>query len=211
MASLRRHICHALSASNQCCLTRRSTGPATAGGVSLARSGFATVARQAYTACLRGPVSSNVRPHNKSNAVRQQISVCWHVLDNEEEPCALLMCPARSVRAPREEGSSRRKRKRLDALTKLLGATLLNRSTALRRQLLSLASSLGRRDQHWPLVQLLRHGGLKSCHATAGSAEREVQAAGQEAKQRRVSRCTCGRGLTTRSSGAPTACHQGPG
>ena len=50
----------ALSASNQCCLTRRSTGPATAGGVSLARSGFATVARQAYTACLRGPVSSNV-------------------------------------------------------------------------------------------------------------------------------------------------------
>jgi len=54
----------ALSASNQCCLTRRSTGPATAGGVSLARSGFATVARQAYTACLRGPVSSNVRHHS---------------------------------------------------------------------------------------------------------------------------------------------------
>ena len=37
----------------------RSTGPATAGGVSLARSGFATVARQPYAACLRGPVSSN--------------------------------------------------------------------------------------------------------------------------------------------------------
>jgi len=66
MASLRRHIHHALSASNQCCLTRRSTGPATAGGVSLARSGFATVARQAYTACLRGPVSSNVRQHNSA-------------------------------------------------------------------------------------------------------------------------------------------------
>ena len=64
MASLRRHICHALSASNQCCLTRRSTGPATAGGVSLPRSGFATVARQVYAACLRGPVSSNVRQHN---------------------------------------------------------------------------------------------------------------------------------------------------
>jgi len=63
MASLWRHIYHALSASNQCCLTPRSTGPATAGGVSLARSGFATVARQAYTACLRGPVSSNVRRH----------------------------------------------------------------------------------------------------------------------------------------------------
>ena len=61
MASLRRNIHHALSASNQCCLTRRSTGPATAGGVSLPRSGFATVARQAYTARLRGPVSSNVR------------------------------------------------------------------------------------------------------------------------------------------------------
>jgi len=68
MASLRPHIHHALSASNQCCLTRRSTGPATAGGVSLARSGFATVARQAYTACLRGPVSSNVRPHKRHMA-----------------------------------------------------------------------------------------------------------------------------------------------
>ena len=61
MASLQRHIHHAPSVSKQCCLTRRSTGPATAGGVSLARSGFATVARQAYTARLRGPVSSNVR------------------------------------------------------------------------------------------------------------------------------------------------------
>ena len=64
MASLRPRIHHAPSASKQCCLTRRSTGPATTGGVSLARSGFATVARQAYTACLRGPVSSNVRQHN---------------------------------------------------------------------------------------------------------------------------------------------------
>ena len=52
----------------QCCLTRRSTGPATAGGASLARSGFATVARQAYTARLRGPVSSNVRQHNSAVA-----------------------------------------------------------------------------------------------------------------------------------------------
>ena len=63
MASLQPHIHHSPSASKQCCLTRRSTGPATACGVNLARSGFATVARQAYTACLRGPVSSNVRPH----------------------------------------------------------------------------------------------------------------------------------------------------
>ena len=62
MASSCRRSHHAPSASKQRCLTRRSTGPATAGGVSLARSGFATVARQAYTACLRGPVSSNVRP-----------------------------------------------------------------------------------------------------------------------------------------------------
>jgi len=68
MASLRRHIHHARSASKRCCLTLRSTGPATAGSVSLARSGFATVARQAYTARLRGPVSSNVRQHNSAVA-----------------------------------------------------------------------------------------------------------------------------------------------
>jgi hypothetical protein len=51
-----------------CCLTPRSTGPATAGSVRLARSGFATVARQPYTACLRGPVTSNVRPQKKAHA-----------------------------------------------------------------------------------------------------------------------------------------------
>ena len=68
MASLRPHIDHAPSASKQCCLTRRSTGPATARGVSLPRSGFATVARQAYTARLCGPVSSNVRQHNSAVA-----------------------------------------------------------------------------------------------------------------------------------------------
>jgi hypothetical protein len=58
-----------------------------------------------------------------------------------------------------------------------------------------LASSLGRRGRHWPLLQLLRNGGLKSCHATAGNAEREDQAAGQKAQQRRVRLCTRGRGL----------------
>ena len=60
--------CHLHRICHQPCsrgLTLRSTGPATAGGVSLARSGFATVARQAYTACLRGPVSSNVRPRRR--------------------------------------------------------------------------------------------------------------------------------------------------
>jgi hypothetical protein len=48
-----------------CGLTPRSTGPTTAGGARLARSGFATVARQPYAACLRGPVTSNVRPHEE--------------------------------------------------------------------------------------------------------------------------------------------------
>jgi len=47
-------------------LTPRSTGPATAGGVSLARIGFATAARQAYTARLRGQVSSNVRRRKRT-------------------------------------------------------------------------------------------------------------------------------------------------
>ena len=53
-------------------LTPRSTGPATAGSVSLARSGYATVARQAYTARLRGPVSSNVRLQNSKSLSPQQ-------------------------------------------------------------------------------------------------------------------------------------------
>jgi len=46
-------------------LTHRSSGPAAAGGVSLSRSGFATVARQAYAACRSVPLSSNVRWHAK--------------------------------------------------------------------------------------------------------------------------------------------------
>ena len=37
-----------------------------------------------------------------------------------------------------------------------------------------------RRGQHSRLLQLLRHGGLKACHATVGSTEREVQAAGKK-------------------------------
>jgi len=90
MASLRRHIHHAVSASNQCCLTRRSTGPASAGGVSLARSGFATVARQAYTACLRGPVSSNVRQHNSAMAYLGLRSI------SNANPNASVRCPQTS-------------------------------------------------------------------------------------------------------------------
>ena len=90
MASSCRRSHHAPSASKQCCLTRRSTGPATAGGVSLALSGFATVARQAYTACLRGPVSSNVRPHN------QQL---WRAVQNQNSITALL-CPQEEQNPP---------------------------------------------------------------------------------------------------------------
>ena len=54
-------------------LTPRSTGPATAGSVRLARSGFATVARQPYAARLCGPVTSNVRP--RRNQVRQSLYI----------------------------------------------------------------------------------------------------------------------------------------
>ena len=42
-----------------------------AGSVSLARSGFATVARQRHAACLRGRLSSNVR-HQKGTSVSLQ-------------------------------------------------------------------------------------------------------------------------------------------
>jgi ketosteroid isomerase-like protein len=45
----------------QRCLTIRSTGPATAGAISLIRGTWCIIANQAYGTCLRGPVSSNVR------------------------------------------------------------------------------------------------------------------------------------------------------
>jgi hypothetical protein len=44
-------------------LTPRSTGPATAGSVSPVCGAFGTFAHRAYAACLRGPVTSNVRHH----------------------------------------------------------------------------------------------------------------------------------------------------
>ena len=48
----------------KCGLTPRSTGPATASTVSLVRGTWCIISYQAYGACLRRPVSSNVRPHN---------------------------------------------------------------------------------------------------------------------------------------------------
>jgi hypothetical protein len=48
-------------------LTPRSTGPATASAVSLARGTWCIIASQAYGACLRRPVSSNVRRHIHHN------------------------------------------------------------------------------------------------------------------------------------------------
>jgi hypothetical protein len=50
-------------------LTTRSTGPATASTVSLVRGTWCIIANQAYGACLRRPVSSNVRPHNQAMSV----------------------------------------------------------------------------------------------------------------------------------------------
>jgi hypothetical protein len=79
-------------------LTPRSTGPATAGGVRLARSGFATVARQPYAARLRGPVTSNVRQHNpnschcntfKSSLCSQQSPLCYSSPLHTLKPCPI--------------------------------------------------------------------------------------------------------------------------
>ena len=47
----------------QCGLTPRSTGPATAGTVSPVRGTWCIISYRAYGACLRSPVSSNVRLH----------------------------------------------------------------------------------------------------------------------------------------------------
>ena len=57
--------------SNRRCLTLRSTGRATAGGVSLMCGAFGTFAHQAYAACLRAPVSSNVRRHKLAHSQLQ--------------------------------------------------------------------------------------------------------------------------------------------
>ena len=50
--------------SRQCWLTTRSTGPATAGVVSLLCCAYTTIAHQAYNTCRCGPVSSNVSHHS---------------------------------------------------------------------------------------------------------------------------------------------------
>ena len=50
------------SQAKHCCLTTRSTGPATAAVVSPACGAFGTFARRAYAVRRSGPVSSNVRP-----------------------------------------------------------------------------------------------------------------------------------------------------
>ena len=72
LAVLRQGRCvhqHALGPQAQRCLTLRSTGPATASTVSLVRGTWCIIAYQAYGACLRGPVSSNVRPHIRGDPV----------------------------------------------------------------------------------------------------------------------------------------------
>jgi hypothetical protein len=56
----------------QCCLTPRSSRPATAGSVRLGRGPGGIFAAQPYAACLRGRLSSNVRQHKRGRAVLQQ-------------------------------------------------------------------------------------------------------------------------------------------
>jgi hypothetical protein len=60
-----------LGAAAQCCLTPRSTGPATARRLGRAAPWF-ILHRAAQAPCLRGPVSSNVRRHRTGRAVFQQ-------------------------------------------------------------------------------------------------------------------------------------------
>jgi hypothetical protein len=55
---------HSFSARrSQCGLTLRSSGPTTAGGVSMGRGTLCIFPTQAYTAYRSGPLTSNVRPH----------------------------------------------------------------------------------------------------------------------------------------------------
>ena len=55
-------------------LTPRSTGPATASTVSPVRGTWCIIAHRAYGACLRRPVSSNVRPRKPPVSV---LAVSW--------------------------------------------------------------------------------------------------------------------------------------
>jgi hypothetical protein len=64
---------------HECGLTPRSTGPATAGSVSLVRGTWCIISYQAYAACLRGPVSSNVRPHMKRPAALALVALVGSV------------------------------------------------------------------------------------------------------------------------------------
>jgi hypothetical protein len=70
LRSTRLHFSNSFPQSPQreCGLTTRSTGPATASAVSLVRCTWCIIAYQAYGACLRGPVSSNVRRHRDGHA-----------------------------------------------------------------------------------------------------------------------------------------------
>jgi hypothetical protein len=61
-AQLNRHM----RVSVRCGLTPRSSRPATAGSVSLVRGTWCIIAYQAYAACLRGRLNSNVRHHARS-------------------------------------------------------------------------------------------------------------------------------------------------
>ena len=84
LAVLRQGRCvhqHALGPQAQRCLTLRSTGPATASTVSLVRGTWCIIAYQAYGACLRGPVSSNVRPH---------VTIIGPSLQRQDECAAVL-------------------------------------------------------------------------------------------------------------------------
>jgi hypothetical protein len=121
----------------KCGLTPRSTGPAPAGGVRLVRSGFATVAHQPYAACLRGPVTSNVRQH--SHTMRRTAAVV------EGQAARSARAMRRQARSPNAGASfSPLKYRRIRELL-LRGSVLLNNSTPSA----SRPSSLQRETVQW--------------------------------------------------------------
>jgi uncharacterized protein (DUF433 family) len=65
------HICV------ECGLTTRSTGPATASAGSPVRGTWCIIAYRAYGACLRRPVSSNVRPHTNTGSATILSMIDW--------------------------------------------------------------------------------------------------------------------------------------
>jgi hypothetical protein len=90
--------------SSGCGLTPRSTGPATASAVSLVRGTWCIIAYQAYGTCLRGPVNSNVRPHQTNSTVLPRsampiVDACIVIQEGEAAPSDAAKAIANAIAA----------------------------------------------------------------------------------------------------------------